>query len=232
MPPGHWRFEWNMNLVFSNPGEFHKMGQKEPYDSPATSGGIFAMRRDWFNELRLFDEGMLHWGGDHVELSMKVWRCGGRIEIVPCARIGHLFRDPEHRPYDVAVMQVVKNYNRLAQIWWPDHLKLFYDMKPEARSLEFGTDGLTLQELLKEHEELKCKDQAWYIKNVDHEMNWEKDRICHPFASMGDPVRCKNGDKKLAHGRWTVEQADLMPLAEYKKARARVEVEKQFHGEL
>merc|ERR1712217_289680 len=56
MPPGHWRFEWNMNLVYTNPGDYYKYDQKEPYDSPATSGGIFAMRKDWFESLRLFDE--------------------------------------------------------------------------------------------------------------------------------------------------------------------------------
>lgn len=223
MPMGHWRFEWNMNLVYTNPGEpngFYKMSQTEPFESPATSGGIFAMRKDWFEELRLFDEGMLHWGGDHVELSMKVWRCGGRIEIVPCARMGHLFRDPANRPYDVEVMQVVKNYNRLAQIWWSDHLELFYSMKPEAKSLPFGSLGKSLEELKTEHQELGCKNHDWYIEHVDHEMNWEKDRICHPYAAVGDPIRCSKGSKALASGRWTLERQDLMPLKEFLQARA------------
>merc|ERR1739845_83374 len=92
-------------------------------------------------------------------------------------------------------------------------------MKPEAMGLDFGKHGKTLEELRQEHKELQCKDQSWYIENVDHEMNWEKDRICHPFAQESDPKRCSQRDKALATGRWTVEAKDLMPLQEYKKAK-------------
>jgi len=130
---GHWRYEWNFNLIYTNPGGvLDKLPQNEPFTSPGTSGGIFAMRKDWFLQLGLFDTSMREWGGDHMELTMKVWRCGGRIEIVPCSRVGHLYRDPEHRPYDVEVNTVVHNYKRLAELWAKDHLDLFYKMKPEA----------------------------------------------------------------------------------------------------
>merc|ERR1711879_293235 len=213
MPPGHWRFEWNMNLVYTNPGNFYRSDQAEPYDSPATSGGIFAMRKDWFEELRLFDEGMLHWGGDHVELSMKVWRCGGRIEIVPCSRIGHLFRDPEHRPYDVAVMQVVKNYARLAQVLWKDHLDYFYRMKPEAVDMEHEGLEEAKAKFSNLTERLDCKDHAWYHENIDYEMAFEMDRICHPHVhDKSSRDHCK---AKLLPGRWTVTVEDAIPTEEY-----------------
>jgi len=195
---GYWRFEWNLNLIQTNPGGVLK-DTAEPYPSPGTSGGIFAMRKDWFQHLGLFDTGMYEWGGDHVELTMKVWRCGGRIEIVPCARVGHLFRTPDQRPYDVNVMQVVKNYVRLARVWYKDHLDLFYKMKPEAKDLEFHD----LDAMQKHHDDLDCKNLQWYIDNVDHEMGWEADKICHPYAPEGDPIRC---NASTAPGRWTVDR--------------------------
>jgi GT2 family glycosyltransferase len=206
----HWRFEWNLNLVNVNPGGALRESA-QPIMTPGTSGGIFAMRKDWFQHLGLFDTGMLEWGGDHVELTMKVWRCGGRIEIIPCSRVGHLFRQPAERPYDVEVMQVVRNYARLAQIWYKDHLDIFYKMKPEAVNMKFA--GLEEQRM--KADKLGCKDMNWYIKNVDVEMAWEIDKVCHPYAADSDPIKCKGS---LVPGRWTVTQQ--ISSAEYIEARA------------
>jgi len=132
--PGHWRFEWNFNRVYTNPGNQISMLQhpKEPIASPGTTAGVFAMNKAWFLKLDLFDPGMLEFGGDDVELSLKTWRCGGRIEIVPCSRVGHLFRKPPERPYQVQYQQVVQNHARLARVWLKDHLWAFEKMKPES----------------------------------------------------------------------------------------------------
>eukprot|EP00406_Dinophysis_acuminata_P037026 CAMPEP_0179360442 /NCGR_PEP_ID=MMETSP0797-20121207/79980_1 /TAXON_ID=47934 /ORGANISM="Dinophysis acuminata, Strain DAEP01" /LENGTH=488 /DNA_ID=CAMNT_0021075799 /DNA_START=23 /DNA_END=1486 /DNA_ORIENTATION=- len=205
---GHWRYEWNFNLVLTNPGL--PENSAKPFPSPGTSGGIFAMRKDWFEHLGLFDDGMLQWGGDHFELTMKVWRCGGRIEIVPCSRIGHVFRTAETRPYSVEVSQVVQNYARLALVWTPEHTDYFYKVKPEARSFSFDDLG----PLHESHRRLKCRDMDWYLQNVDHELNWEKKRLCIPGAPPEYPTACKG---PAAHGRSTVDQT--MPAGAYEAAK-------------
>lgn len=205
---GHWRFEWNLNLVFTNP-----IGQGDytstPVMSPATSGGIFAIRKSWWNELNFYDLGMIGWGGDHVEKSMKVWRCGGHIEIVPCSRVGHLFRDPSHRPYDVVVQQVVKNYGRIANIWFDNHMDSFYRVKPETKSMNWGD----ITEQKKWRDEMKCKDMTWYLENVDRELLWEKDRICIPGCSRAveGPICC---ERSAASGRSTIDRT--IPIKEYR----------------
>lgn len=208
--PIAWRYEWNLNLVTTNLGGQIPRDGVSPYISPGTSGGIFAMRRDWFLYLKLFDVGMLEWGGDHFELTMKVWRCGGRIETMPCSRIGHLFRDPAHRPYPVEVDQVVKNYKRLAHVWLKEHYSYFDRMKPEARQFKLGS----MEQVEREFKELKCKNMQWYLENVDHEMLFEMDKICHPYVSGAD--KCKG---QLAPGRFTITNKDVMSPTEYLRVK-------------
>mmetsp|Transcript_51463 Transcript_51463/g.130870 ORF Transcript_51463/g.130870 Transcript_51463/m.130870 type:complete len:445 (-) Transcript_51463:161-1495(-) len=208
--PGHWRFEWNLNLVYTNPNE-DSVQTSTPYPSPATSGGIFAIRRDWWNELAFYDHGMIGWGGDHIEATLKVWRCGGHIEIVPCSHIGHLFREPSHRPYSVEVNQVVRNYGRIAAVWMEDYMDYFYKVKGEAREMDFGN----LTEAFAVKDRLQCKSMSWYLENVDPEMGWEKDHICVPGCS-----RQEHGDLCCEQagypGRSTIDR--IMPKEEWRSA--------------
>ena len=50
------------------------------------------MRKEYFLQLGGFDPGMKVWGTEQIELSVKVWLCGGRVEMIPCSRVVHMFR--------------------------------------------------------------------------------------------------------------------------------------------
>eukprot|EP00927_Polykrikos_kofoidii_P079133 TRINITY_DN75926_c0_g1_i1.p1 TRINITY_DN75926_c0_g1~~TRINITY_DN75926_c0_g1_i1.p1 ORF type:complete len:477 (-),score=59.81 TRINITY_DN75926_c0_g1_i1:40-1470(-) len=201
---GIWRFEWNLNLIFSPLGRSKRSG--EPILSPGTSGGIFAIRKDWWNHLQLYDTGMVGWGGDHIEASFKTWRCGGHIEIVPCSRVGHLFRSPAERPYPVPIDQVVRNYARLAEVWLDEHIETFRILKPETENMRLGN----ISAARRIREELGCHDMSWYLHEVDRQMLWEKTRVCIPGCTQTEMHCCKG---TASPGRTTIDRE--MPPEEY-----------------
>ena len=62
-------------------------------------------------------EGMEIWGGEQLELSFKTWMCGGSIEIVPCSRVGHVFRTFSPYKWTTKVKLPEYNYKRVAAVW-------------------------------------------------------------------------------------------------------------------
>ena len=55
---------------------------------PSNVSGIFAISREFFEWLGLYDDQFEDWGGENLELSFKAWMCGGRVEYISCSRVG------------------------------------------------------------------------------------------------------------------------------------------------
>ena len=62
--------------------------------------------------------------------------CGGQIEIIPCSRVGHIFRKATN-PYNFgpagATFTVGKNLNRLAEVWLGDYKQIYYAQNSHAK---------------------------------------------------------------------------------------------------
>nr|CAD7595837.1 unnamed protein product [Timema genevievae] len=115
-------FNWRLNF------RWYRVPQREmdrrggdrtaPLRTPTMAGGLFSIDRDYFYELGSYDEGMDIWGGENLEMSFRVWQCGGILEIIPCSHVGHVFRDKSPYTFPGGVSKIVlHNAARVAEVW-------------------------------------------------------------------------------------------------------------------
>ncbi|XP_010192310.1 PREDICTED: polypeptide N-acetylgalactosaminyltransferase 5, partial [Mesitornis unicolor] len=132
---------------------------------PVMAGGLFSIDKKYFFELGAYDPGLDVWGGENMEISFKVWMCGGEIEIVPCSRVGHIFRNDNPYPFPKdRVRTVERNLARVAEVWLDEYKELFYGHAYHL--LRRGLDLGDLAPQMQLRRRLRCKSFRWYLENV------------------------------------------------------------------
>lgn len=203
-------FNWGLHFKWDPvpPAELSgPEGAAGPIRSPTMAGGLFAMNRKYFNELGQYDAGMDIWGGENLEISFRIWMCGGQLIIVPCSRVGHIFR--KRRPYGSPGGQDTMAHNslRLAHVWMDEYKEQYLSLRPELRGRGFGdiSDRLSLRK------RLQCQSFKWYLDTVYPEMqtvaNGNKQQPLFINKGLRRPKVLQRGRlRNLATGRCLVAQ--------------------------
>lgn len=143
----------------------------QPFASPFMAGGLFAIERRYFFEMGTYDQRLNIWGGENVEMSLRIWQCGGRIEIAPCSHVGHLFRSSS--PYSFGDRQVgdvlYANLIRVAEVWLDEWRHFFYRINPAVKAIVTNNRTQVLEQIEERRElrrRLKCHSFQWFLDNV------------------------------------------------------------------
>ena len=103
-------FDWRLTFQWHSIPQVELDRRKEktdPVRTPTMAGGLFAVSREYFRSIGSYDTGMDVWGGENLEMSFRVWMCGGKLEIIPCSIVGHVF--PKTAPYERKVRTDLKS---------------------------------------------------------------------------------------------------------------------------
>ncbi|GFS26263.1 polypeptide N-acetylgalactosaminyltransferase [Elysia marginata] len=90
--------------------------------------------------------------------------CGGRLEIIPCSHVAHLFR--KSFPYNWgrnSALTHIRNCMRVAEVWMDEYRHFYYDrtgLTPDK--VKIG--DISAQRSLRKS--LQCRSFHWYVQEV------------------------------------------------------------------
>jgi len=148
--------------------EFHWVPQPpgsrgvEAFSTEVIDGSCFCIDRKYFWDIGAYDPLMSGIGSEDIELSWRVWMCGGSLEIDPCSKVGHIAHDEPIEIDEEYLDFTVYNKMRIAEMWMEDFKWNFYRRCPRARYL----DVPDVSERVELHNKLQCGNFPWFIKNI------------------------------------------------------------------
>lgn len=158
-------FDWSLAYKWIEIPDYEKRRRKsniDPLRNPVMWGGIFAISRSFFNSLEGYNQTLhMSGAGQNIEMSFKIWLCGGTIETLPCSHVGHLFRN-RNNAVQLFNSESLMNYAAVAHMWL-DEFKDMHFKKVGFVALPQVNNSVGHLAFRKR---LQCRSFVWFLRNV------------------------------------------------------------------
>ncbi|XP_036907731.1 polypeptide N-acetylgalactosaminyltransferase 9 [Sturnira hondurensis] len=199
-------YNWGLWCMYIVPPQdwLDRGDEAAPIRTPAMIGCSFVVDREYFGDIGLLDPGMEVYGGENIELGMRVWQCGGSMEVLPCSRVAHIerTRKPYHNDIDYYAK---RNALRAAEVWmdsFKSHVYMAWNIPMTNPGVDFGD----VSERRALRQRLKCRSFKWYLENVYPEM-----RTYNNTLTYGEVRNSKASGYCLDQGAEDDDRAILYP---------------------
>lgn len=150
-------FDWGLDFDWQGT---HFKDIDQPIDSPTMAGGLFAIRRDFFFSIGSYDPNYKQWGSENLEMSFRIWTCGGSIKTHPCSHFAHVFR--AQSPHKLTSNLLMRNKARLMHVWLDEYKEIVMRRAKWLRTFDPGD----ISEQLKFRKDNNCKPFHWFVVNI------------------------------------------------------------------
>ncbi|NXB85521.1 GLT15 acetylgalactosaminyltransferase, partial [Vidua chalybeata] len=171
-------FDWKLDFHWEPVPEHEEKVRQSPI-SPIRQCALLSSAAKLYS-LVLFDNSALTslpQTNPRITLQLSfilTWLCGGSVEIIPCSRVGHVYRNhfPRAFSYEEAI---VRNRIRIAETWLDSFKENFYKHDTVAYLISKVKTSPDCSERLQLQKRLGCRNFQWFLSNVYPELSQTED---------------------------------------------------------
>jgi glycosyltransferase involved in cell wall biosynthesis len=151
---------WRWNL------DFYWCYDDGTSETPGFAGHCFAFRRDWLLSVGGFDEAMIQWGGENLDVALLAWLSGASVRLARESLVAHWFRS-RFSNYSVSGSAVLRNKARVAEVWLDEWRDEFY-RAVRKRPGSIATGDLTKR--LRNRIRVQRRPFEWFLERFQPEL--------------------------------------------------------------